>query len=94
MKEGYQWDCPNCGERITSFYLPPTLGHSDAAEVERLRVKVEDLREALVEAREDVAEWGAYASPYFQEKWDLAGDLARIDAALSSTEAVSNRRAA
>jgi hypothetical protein len=41
------------------------------------------LREALTEAREDVAHWGGYASDYFKEKHDLAGDLARIDAALA-----------
>lgn len=46
--------------------------------------QVEQLRAALAEAREDVASWGAYASDYFQEKWDLAGDLARIDAALEA----------
>ena len=22
---GYQWDCPNCGERITSWVLPPSI---------------------------------------------------------------------
>jgi len=45
-------------------------------------VEIERLRAALREARDDVDSWGAYASPYFQEKWDLEGDLARIDAAL------------
>lgn len=40
------------------------------------------LRAALVEARADLADWAAYASEYIQEKWDLKGDLARIDAVL------------
>lgn len=40
------------------------------------------LRDALRQAREDLESWGAYASDYFKEKWDLAGDLARIDAEL------------
>lgn len=39
--------------------------------------------EALEEAREDVASWGAYASDYFQQKWNLQGDLDRIDATLA-----------
>ena len=45
--------------------------------------EIERLRAVLVEARDDVGSWGAYASPYFQEKWDLEGNIARIDAALS-----------
>lgn len=40
--------------------------------------------EALREAREAVYCWGQYASPYFQEKHDLAGDLAKIDAAIAA----------
>lgn len=43
----------------------------------------EELLEALRWAREDVEHWGAYASEYFQEKWDLAGDLARIDGTIA-----------
>jgi hypothetical protein len=27
------------------------------------------------EAAHDVSEWGAYASPYFAEKWDLNGTI-------------------
>jgi hypothetical protein len=41
---------------------------------------------ALIEARELIVSWAAYASDYFQEKWDLAGDLATIDAILNETE--------
>lgn len=49
-----------------------------------------ELRAALIEAREDLNSWGAYASGYFQKKWDLAGDLARIDATIAKfTEAQS-----
>jgi hypothetical protein len=51
---------------------------SDKWELETLR-----LRRALEDAKEAVQSWGAYASEYFQEKWDLAGDIAAIDAALS-----------
>jgi hypothetical protein len=41
------------------------------------------LVEALREAAECVEAWGAYADPYFQEKHDLAGDVARIRSALA-----------
>jgi hypothetical protein len=51
-----------------------------------LRRQRDRLREALVEAREDVADWATYADVYFQEKHGLAADLARIDAALAPGE--------
>lgn len=41
---------------------------------------------ALKDARECVEAWAAYASEYFREKHDLAGDLARIDAAIRKAE--------
>lgn len=41
-----------------------------------------DLVAELKFARECVAEWAAYASDYFREKWGLDDDLARIDAAI------------
>lgn len=49
----------------------------------RLRAENEKLRAALKDARECVLAWSGYANEYFREKHDLAGDLARIDAALS-----------
>lgn len=48
--------------------------------------RVAKLRAALQRAREDLADWGAYAGDYFKEKWDLAGDLAAIDEALAEDE--------
>lgn len=36
------------------------------------------LREELALARDLIEAWGNYADPFIQEKWDLAGDLARI----------------
>lgn len=38
---------------------------------------VRRLRAALLEAADDIEEWGAYASTYHQLKWDLAGDVKR-----------------
>jgi hypothetical protein len=40
------------------------------------------LRSALREARDCIETWGAQADAYLQEKHDLAGDLAAIDAIL------------
>lgn len=51
-------------------------------EIERLTSENERLREALIEARNSIEDWGCYASPYFQEKHDLAGAIARAEAAL------------
>lgn len=39
---------------------------------------------ALIEAREEVESWAAYASPYFQDKHDLAGVLAKIDGQIAA----------
>lgn len=49
------------------------------AELERLRV-------LLDEAADCIAGWGAYASEYFQDKHDLAGDVRRFREAASSTK--------
>ena len=46
----------------------------------------DELLAALKYARELVDDWGAYASNYMQEKHDLAGDLDRLDAAISKVE--------
>ena len=43
--------------------------------------KIERLRAALIDAADSVEDWGAYAAEYFQEKWDLKGDIAAIRAA-------------
>lgn len=48
-----------------------------------LRSLLKEAMEALDEERELVAFWAAYASPYFREKHDLAGDLAGIDETLA-----------
>jgi len=46
----------------------------------------DELLAALKYARELVDDWGAYATAYMQEKHDLAGDLERLDAAISKVE--------
>ena len=54
---------------------------------DQLRAENEALRKALLEASEEVATWGAYASEYFQEKHDLAGCVAKLHAAAMAMEA-------
>lgn len=44
--------------------------------------RAERLAEALREARDAIEDWAGYASDYFREKHDLAGDLAKVDALL------------
>jgi hypothetical protein len=45
-----------------------------------LRAEVEHLRHVILAAADDIEWWGTYASDYFQEKWDLKGDIARYRA--------------
>lgn len=52
-----------------------------------LKAENEALRKALLEASEEVATWGEYASEYFQKKHDLAGCVAKIHAAAMAKEA-------
>lgn len=56
-----------------------------AAILELIRQR-DELLVALKDARELVDDWGAYATAYMQEKHDLAGDLDRLDAAISKVE--------
>jgi len=55
----------------------PTEGDMETAAAE-----IEKLRAALRLAIDAVEHWASYASPYFQEKHDLAGDLQELRAAL------------
>jgi len=48
--------------------------------------EIEKLRAALRLAVDAIEHWASYASPYFQEKHDLAGDLQELRAALGEKE--------
>ena len=54
-------------------------GHSSVDHITALKDKCAALesthKELMGEAAHDVSEWGAYASEYFQEKWDLKGTV-------------------
>lgn len=47
------------------------------AEAAALQKRVAELEAALKDAAASVKEWGAYASAYLQDKWDLPGEVAR-----------------
>ena len=48
--------------------------------------EIERLREKYEEAIDDIEEWGAYASEYFQEKWKLKECIEQHRAALKEAE--------
>lgn len=56
------------------------------AEIERVTKQRDELLEALKDAREMVSDWAGYASPYFQEKHDIDGDLKKLDDAIARME--------
>ena len=58
-------------------YLGPCLTHDQAT---ALQARAAELEAGLKDAAASVAEWGAYASQYLQEKWDLPGEVARYAA--------------
>ncbi len=53
------------------------------AELRRLHEVNAELVEALKNAAEEIESWGAYASPYFQNKHDLAGSVAVVHAVIT-----------
>jgi len=56
-----------------------------AAILELIRQR-DELLEVLKDAREMVSDWAGYASPYFQEKHDIDGDLKKLDDAIARME--------
>ena len=56
------------------------------AELRRLHEENAFLLDRLKDARELVADWGSYASDYFQDKHGLKTDLAMLDAAIQRAE--------
>jgi hypothetical protein len=67
------------------YYLCSDVDSSEAQwtainKVQLARIAM--LESKLLDAIECTAMWGAYASAYFQEKHDLAGDLKRLKSAL------------
>lgn len=65
------------------------LDQRDAAQkrAEQAGADAAVLHAALVEARDSIESWAGYASEYFREKHDLAGELARLDAVIAAGQA-------
>ena len=57
-----------------------------AAELRRLHEVNQELLEALKEAADEIADWGLYASEYFQNKHDLQGAINKARAAIAKAE--------
>lgn len=53
--------------------------------------ELEEVRSALIDSKESMEEWAAYAGDYFREKWDLKGDLKLIEEAITKLDAVISR---
>ena len=69
-----------------SLGIAQFIAAANPAAILELIQQRDELLAALKYARELVDDWGAYASNYMQEKHDLAGDLDRLDAAISKVE--------
>lgn len=62
--------------------MPAAKINARQSEIDELRAENERLRVALGRAADDIESWGAYASSYFQEKWNLQADIDAARAAL------------
>jgi len=83
MTEPMRVACPNCQTYPCSN---PGCLEPLQAEIKRLEAIKAELIEALQEAVYDIASWGEYADYYFQEKWDLAADISKIEAAIEKAK--------
>ena len=66
--------------------IVPYLVEVQPAAVLYLIRQRDELLAALKDAREMVSDWAGYASPYFQEKHDIDGDLKKLDDAIARME--------
>lgn len=90
-----EWTEPD-GLKATHFVPVGRYAHEAADELEHREKYAEQmnevlkenerLQEILKEAREMVEHWAGYASEYFKDKHNLAGDLAKLDAAIKAAE--------
>lgn len=65
------------------YYLTDEQAKACAAAMNAPDARMQILAEALREARDNMIGWQGYASEYFKDKHDTAGDIAAIDAALA-----------
>ena len=76
---------PNGSDSNASWWDAFHRAANPAAVLELIRQR-DELVEALKDAREMVSDWAGYASPYFQEKHDIDGDLKKLDDAIARME--------
>jgi hypothetical protein len=64
----------------------PGYGVGQRMEDARLIAAAPDILQALKDATDAIEHWGAYASDYFQQKWDLHNDINAARAAIAKAE--------
>ena len=75
--------------RLASYFdrmaneMPSLAAKDAAAELRRLHEVNQELLSALRVAVCEIADWGSYASEYFQNKHDLQGAISRATAAIN-----------
>ena len=74
-------NCPKCGAHDYGLFRTSMVGCPHC-----LRADNERLRGLLADAAEDIEHWGGYASPYFQDKWNLQADIDKYRAAAGTTD--------
>lgn len=55
------------------------------------RALIQQALEGLEDRRSEIADWGAYASDYFQEKWGLASSITAYDGVIEQLRDYLNR---
>lgn len=68
--------CPFCGPETE---LAPTFAEAIYEGVKQERARIyREIEPVIAEIEETIREWAAYADTYFQEKWDLEGEIKNI----------------
>ncbi len=85
-------DQPPPSDFVVPLYLAPPQREWQGLmdELRRLHEVNAELVEALEEATEKIADWGAYAGEYFQNKYDLQADIDKAKAALAKATGENN----
>lgn len=83
--------------------INPFLAESDGTDLipdhvrvtnmlERNREAIAELCAAIQLASDMVSDWGAYASPYLQNKHDLKGDIAQLQSIITKHSTTTEKR--
>jgi hypothetical protein len=71
---------------VDKWHISGVTAQSAAEELRRLSALNGELLQALKDATDAIEHWGAYASDYFQQKWDLQSDINAARAAIGRAE--------